>query len=217
MMNREAWLNEAVAEFKPFFLGQNLKVPDLYVSCGFPSRNATGTKKRAIGECWDGLQSADKKPQLFISPFLVEPAGPQGVLATLAHEMVHATIGCEAKHGPRFVAAMKKIGLEGKPTATVAGELLIEKMTRIHEALGDYPHSELKLVRERKVQTTRMKKAVCSCDGCEYTVRLAQKWIDEVGLPICPGGTHDTAHGPMKIPLEFNDNPDGGADDEGAE
>src|SRR5688572_10729408 len=199
-MNREAWLNAAVDKFRPFFLGQNLKVPDLYVSCGFPSRNATGTKKRAIGECWDGLQSADKKPQLFISPFLVDPIQPGGVLATLAHEIIHATIGCEAKHGAKFVAAMKKIGLEGKPTATVAGELLIEKMKLITEELGAYPHSELKLVRERKVQTTRMKKVVCACDGCEFTVRMSQKWID-VGLPICPLGTSDTAHGPMKISL----------------
>lgn len=201
-VNREAWLNAAVFEFKPFFLGQGLTVPELYVSCGFPSRNATSIKKRYIGECWSGLQSADKKPQLFISPFLVDPIAPGGVLATLAHEIIHATIGCEAKHGPRFVKAMKKVGLEGKPTATVAGELMLEKMTRISEKIGPYPHSELKLIKERKIQTTRMLKCVCGHDECGYTVRLSRKWMEEVGLPICPGGTAETAHGPMKVPLE---------------
>ena len=186
-MNREEWLQSAVGKLRPFFLGKNFTVPELYVSCGFPSRNATGTLKRAIGECWDGLQSADKKPQLFISPFLVEAAGPQGVLATLVHEIVHATIGCEAKHGPRFVKAMKAVGLEGKPTATSAGEDLVDLLKRIADELGAYPHSELKLIKERKKQTTRMRK--CSCPQCEYTVRLSQKWAD-VGIPVCPRPGH---------------------------
>jgi hypothetical protein len=57
----------------------------------------------------------------------------------------------------------------------------------------------------RKVQTTRMKKAVCDCG---YTVRLTKKWMDEVGLPICPGGTSEKAHGPMKSEL-----PAGGGED----
>jgi hypothetical protein len=185
--NREQWLNAAVVEFHPFFAGQGLIIPKLHVSCGFPSRSATSNKKRAIGECWDGLTSADKKPQLFISPFLVDPMAPGGVLATLAHEIVHATIGNEAKHGPRFVKAMKKVGLEGKPTATIAGELLLAKCEAIVKAIGKYPHSELKLVRERKVQTTRMLKAQCAT--CEYTVRLTRKWAD-VGVPNCPCPGH---------------------------
>lgn len=207
-MNREEWLQAAVSKLRPFFLGKGLKVPELYVSCGFPSRNATGTKKRSIGECWDGLQSADKKPQLFISPFLVETAAPCGVLATLVHEIVHATIGCEAKHGPKFVKAMKQVGLEGKPTATAAGEELVALLERITGELGAYPHSELKMIRERKKQTTRMKKAVCGCEGCGYTVRLTKKWMDEVGLPICPGGMAGSPHGPMKSDLELEDEPE---------
>lgn len=205
--NREQWLNAAVVEFHPFFIGQNLLIPELYVSCGFPSRNATGTKKRAIGECWDGLCSADKKPQLFISPFLFDPMAPNGVLATLAHELVHATIGNEAKHGPKFVKAMKKVGLEGKPTATIAGEILLAKCEMISKALGKYPHSELKLIRERKVQTTRMIKCVCAT--CEYQVRISRKWLSEVGSPICPGGTSEQPHGPTKSELPEAEEPEG--------
>lgn len=217
-MNREAWLQGAVEELRPLFRGKGFEVPELHVSCGFPSRNATGTKKRSIGECWDGLVSADGKPQLFISPFLVETdvdklvveapmALEQGVLATLVHEMVHATIGTEAKHGPKFRKAMDKLGLAGKPTATIAGPDLQARLAGVIQHLGNYPHAALTLKRERKVQTTRMRR--CECSACGFLVRLTQKWAD-VGAPICPV----VGHGPMTLEEQFNDNPDGGADDE---
>lgn len=183
-MNREQWLTDAVAKLTPFFRGAGLEVPELRVSCGFPSKGGLATKKKVIGECWDGLCAADGKPQLFISPMLCDAATAQGVLATLVHEMVHASIGTKAKHGPKFKRAMKLVGLEGKPTATVAGELLVERFKGImSELVVSYPHSELKSIKERKVQTTRMHKAECDC--CGYTVRLAKKWAD-FGPPICP-------------------------------
>lgn len=201
-MNREQWLMEAVAKITPLFTGAGLKVPELRVSCGFPSRGGLAIKKKVIGECWDGLCATDGKPQLFISPMLqenscdIQPAKPfasaQGVLATLVHEMVHASVGCAAKHGPKFKAAMKKVGLTGKPTATVADEAMVDYLGLILMQLGTYPHSPLKFVRERKVQTTRMMKA--QCDTCEYTVRLTRKWAD-VGVPVCPC----VGHGILKL------------------
>lgn len=186
-MNREQWLQTAVDKLTPIFRDAGFTVPELRVSCGFPSKGGLATKKRVIGECWDGLCAEDGKPQLFISPMLAAPETPGGVLATLVHEMVHATIGCKAKHGPKFKAAMKKLGLEGKPTATVAGTELLAKLAALVTELGPYPHSELKMVKERKVQTTRMHK--CSCPECDYTIRLAKKWI-EVGIPVCPVPGH---------------------------
>jgi hypothetical protein len=183
-MNREAWLEAAIKAFQPLFADAGIPCPDCRVSCGFPSRNALSNKKRYIGECWDGLMSKDGKPQLFISPLLLETGGEQGVLATLVHEMVHAAIGNEAKHGPKFRKAMEKVGLTGKPTATIAGQPLLERFPGVHSQLVvPYPHAELILKRERKVQTTRMHK--CECDKCGYTVRLAKKWLD-VGIPECP-------------------------------
>lgn len=192
-MNREEWLTQAVAKLIPLFKGAGLEVPALRVSCGFPSKGGLAIKKKVIGECWDGLCAADGKPQLFISPMLNElppivasdapVANACGVLATLVHEMVHASIGTKAKHGPKFKAAMKKVGLEGKPTATTADKAMCDYLGGIITQLGPYPHSELKMVRERKVQTTRMHKAECDC--CGYTVRLAKKWAD-FGPPICP-------------------------------
>lgn len=192
-MNREQWLTDAVAKLTPLFRGAGLEIPELRVSCGFPSKGGLATKKKIIGECWDGLCAADGKPQIFISPMLTESvhstettpplATAQGVLATLVHELVHATIGTKAKHGPKFKRAMKLVGLEGKPTCTTADASMVERLGRVLMELGPYPHSELKLVRERKVQTTRMHKAECDC--CGYAVRLAKKWAD-FGPPICP-------------------------------
>lgn len=183
-MNREAWLTEAVKIFREtVFAEAGLDCPECRVSCGFPSTGALSPKKRRIGECWDGLMAKDNVPQLFISPFLVDVSSEQGVLATLGHEMVHAAIGCKAGHGPKFKKAMLKIGLAGKPTSTVAGEILLPRLAVMAQTLGVYPHSELVLVRERKVQTTRMHK--CECPECGYTVRVAKKWI-ALGVPACP-------------------------------
>lgn len=184
-MNREAWLQAAVARLRPIFQGFNYVVPDIAVSVGWPSRGALSTKKRVIGQCWFGSTTADGKPQLFISPVLDEVATADGVLATLVHEVVHVIAGPDAKHGPKFVKVMKQLGLEGKPTATIAGEDLTVRLGQIAVDLGAFPHS--KIVpgsKDPKVQTTRMKK--CSCESCGYVARTVQKWIDSIGAPICP-------------------------------
>jgi hypothetical protein len=50
-------------------------------------------------------------------------------------------------------------------------------------SLGDYPHARLNVSADRKVQSTRMLKAVCP--SCGYTIRLTKTWADQ-GLPTCP-------------------------------
>jgi len=213
-MNREAWLQAAVEKLKPIFLGKNLTIPDLQVSVGWPSRNALGRAKRTIGQCWDGATTADKKPQLFISPLLDDVTEPMGVLATLIHEIVHAVVGCDAKHGPKFHKAAKSVGLEGKPTSTHASEDLVIRMKQIAEELGAFPHSKIVPTEDKlKKQTTRMKK--CVCEECGYVVRLAKRWMDEVGTPICPGGTSEKPHGPTKPELPEAEEPE--AEDPGEE
>jgi len=52
----------------------------------------------------------------------------------------------------------------------------------IISSLGAYPHAALTM-NTKKVQTTRMLKAVCP--SCGYTVRLTSKWA-ALGLPSCP-------------------------------
>lgn len=167
------------------FRGHNFTVPEIAVSVGWPSKGALSTKKRVIGQCWFGSTTADNKPQLFISPLLDDPTSIDGVLPTLVHEVCHVIAGADAKHGPHFIKVMKKLGLEGKPTATTAGEELVERCKRIYTDLGAFPHSKIvPSANGPKVQGTRMKK--CSCADCGYVARTVQKWLDEVGPPICP-------------------------------
>lgn len=181
--NREAWLQEAVSKLRPLFLGLNHTIPEVAVSCGWPSKG--GASGKVIGQCWFGSTTANNVPQLFISPLLDDVSAPQGVLATLVHELVHVVAGPDAKHGPRFIKIMKPLGLEGKPTATSADEFLAERLKQIGLQIGDYPHSKIvPSVNDPKKQTTRMKK--CECEACGYVARTVKKWLDEYGAPFCP-------------------------------
>jgi len=182
-LNREAWLQAAVAELRPLFKGAGYEIPEVHVSVGWPSSGGLGTAKRTIGQCWSGTTSEDKKPHIFISPMLDEKGGTQDVLPTLVHELVHVAVGTEAKHGPKFAKAMDKVLLEGKPTSTHASEALVERLKQLVEKLGAFPHAKICPSPKDKKQTTRMKKAECDC--CGFTIRLARKWSD-VGIPDCP-------------------------------
>lgn len=202
-LNREAWLEQAVAELRPIFLGHGYTVPELRVSVGWPSSGGLATKKKTIGQCWYGTMASDGKPQLFISPLLDDPKSEQGVLATLVHEVVHTVAGPDAKHGPKFKKVMDKVGLTGKPTATVAGEDLLARLAQLADKLGPFPHARIVPNTVRKPQTTRMRK--CECSQCGFLVRLTQKWAD-VGTPICPL----PGHGPMNLEMPEGEDPEDG-------
>jgi len=72
-------------------------------------------------------------------------------------------------------------------------------------ASGAKPYARLDLERQPmsaraldrpKKQGTRLLKAECGEEGCGYTVRVAAKWVKEVGAPLCP------RHGsPMAVDL----------------
>lgn len=183
-MNRETWLRAAASHIVPLFEEQSLKVPDLDVSCGWPSRGGLPGKNgvRVIGQCWSATTKKGR-PQIFISPMLEK--SPQ-VLETLVHEMLHAAVGCEVGHKAAFARPARALGLEGKPTATHAGTELTATLSAIGATVGPYPHKALKIEGDPSTkQTTRMLKVHCL--ACGYVVRTTQKWLD-VGLPTCPCG-----------------------------
>lgn len=185
---REAWLERAVNELRPFFSGVNFPVPErVRVTCGFPSVRALSTKRPVIGQCWDAKASADLANEVMISPRLHDP---MVVLETLVHELGHAAVGLECGHKGAFRKMMKAIGLEGKPTATVAGERLRASLVDVVGVLGPYPHAKFDPRVGHKKQTTRLIK--CECSECGYTVRTTAKWL-EVGAPHCPD------HGEMDV------------------
>lgn len=209
---REAWLEAAVVAVTPLFKGAGLEVPPLHVSTGFPSRGATSRKKLTIGQCWDKKQSSDNIAHVFISPLLSEPVGTQGVLPTLVHEIIHASLGCKCGHGAPFKKAMKGVLLEGKATSTVASADLIVRLDAIvADTLGDYPHGALNLdgEKDKKPQSTRMIKCECGAEDCGYTVRTTRKWLKEAGAPFCPRSGHGKLQFDPAL-LEEDSNDEGG-------
>jgi hypothetical protein len=190
---REEWLNAAVTELRSSFIINGAELPQaIRVSCALPSN---ARRSGAIGECFADTASSDKHYEIFISPTLAEPTR---VLDVLIHELCHTTKGA-FNHGTAFqrIAAdmlLVPTSNSSKPWKSTGQALtFIEAYHGIIQALGEYPHGELSLA-TRKVQSTRMLKAVCP--ACDYTIRLTAKWAYDASgnprLPSCPCGSHFT-------------------------
>lgn len=185
---REAWLNDAADYLYTDFIGElgHMKKGETYaVSCGWPSTRSQSTKHRRIGECWRPQACDDRTTHhIFISPVVGDPVD---VLETLLHELIHAVVGGECGHKGAFKRLALAVGLEGKMTATVAGEELKKSLTKLAKTLGKYPHSKLTGANGRKKQSTRLIKLVAE-ECCGYVVRTTRKWLDEEGSARCPHG-----------------------------
>jgi len=182
--HREVWLDAAMDYVRGHFEGAGYDVPKyVRVGVGWPSRGGLGTKKRRIGEAWSNTCSGDKVHEIIISLHLDDPID---VLETLIHEVIHVTIGVQHGHRRPFVEAMHAVGLDGKPTATHAGEDLVPMLKRWAADLGQYPHAKLDGQTTKK-QGTRLLKLECGECGCK--VRTTNKWLEEYGSEWpCPCG-----------------------------
>lgn len=176
---REDWLTAAVVGLTPAFKAQGLTIPQVRVSCGFPSN---AKRSGAIGECWSSKASNDGTVEILISPVVDKPSA---VLEVLVHELVHAA--GFMSHGAGFGVVCRAVGLttvNGSWKSTTGDSTFMDRYSDLLNSLGAYPHARLNLSGQTKTQPTRMLKAVC---GCGYTIRLTQKWADK-GLPTCPCG-----------------------------
>lgn len=180
---REEWLTAAVNELRPLFAAYAPApaAARIRVSCGFPSN---WKRSKALGECWIDDASADKTHEILIAPTV---ATPRDVVAILIHEMTHTLPGA-FNHGRAFAAAADAMRLVPDAArgykATAPGPHFDALYRDIIDSLGAYPHAELS-TSERKVQATRLLKAMCP--SCGYTVRLTAKWA-KVGMCTCPCG-----------------------------
>ena len=197
--NRETWLQNATSYFKDLFQLKNYTLPEIQVSVGWPG--GSGPKNKAIGQCWSPEMAGDDLHHIFISPAVSDG---NLALATLIHELVHATVGIKAGHGPKFRKCAKAMGLAGKMTATIAGpNLKADLDLLIKDKLGEYPHAGLKnSTTGKKGQKSRHIKIECpnKCFGLSVTITKA--WIKSCLTPLCPkclermapapkGGKHD--------------------------
>lgn len=177
---REDWLTAAIATLRPVFTGHGLTLPArIRATCGLPS---TFTRSGTLAECWADTDSADQTHEVMVSPTLADPAQ---VLAQLVGALAHAVPGAMSHTSNQYIEAAANLGLcpAGENWRMVQGaEDFAENYGPVLAALGAYPHAPL-IVGQRKVQSTRMLKAICP--SCGYTVRLSAKWADK-GLPLCP-------------------------------
>jgi hypothetical protein len=163
--NREDWLqlaaeliqndiiNPAVEQYhvrldKPI---EDLKIA---VSIGHPKG------KQAIGECWSTEASEDNTTnQIFITPFNNDSLR---VLDVLTHELIHAYLDNRDGHKGRFATLARAVDLQGKLTATTAGDKLTASLKSIVEMLGEIPHTKLDQNKApTKKQKGRMVKIEC--------------------------------------------------------
>lgn len=194
-MTREEYLNAAVEKFRPLFERNNLKIPPYRVSCGFTTKNP----RKTLGQCFAPECTPDGTSQIFVVPTHKDVIA---ALGTLAHELLHAASG-DYKHGAAFKKGMKTIGLEGKATATLPGQDLLNLIEKLAEELGDFPNPVLHLPEPKqrdKAATKKSFKLFCPLKrnndkGCEltpkmtggdYTVTATRKSL-KFGFPLCPG------------------------------
>jgi SprT-like family protein len=192
-LTREEWLYKLASLLRQDFASVGAALPtQLHVSCGWPTHQALAVsgKSRTVGQCFSSACSADGTIEIFVSPKL---SNETAVGAVLTHELVHAALNCTGGHGATFKRLATSVGLEGKMTATVAGERLTARLNTLIAQVGAaYPHAELDVSAAEKKQGTRMIKLVCP--NCGYTVRTTKKWI-AVGLPTCVCGDDMRADG----------------------
>lgn len=186
-MNREDWLNAfAQAAARPFMELSGYAIPDnVRISVGFP---LTGSKKsKAIGQCWDYTASKDGHFEIFIHPKLGDT---KEVAAVLTHELVHAVVGLEAKHGPEFKGVFHKVGMTGKATQCATGEAWAQWALPVLADLGDIPHAALDGGRSNAPKEQKNRQMKAECDACGFIFRASrqrfQQAIDEHGGVRCP-------------------------------
>jgi hypothetical protein len=197
--SRESYLCAATNELRPYFAKLGLPLPEkIRFAIAFTSH---GKKGRVAGECWQAGASDDGHHEIIIRADFADPAE---VIRILVHELVHAALPPDVKHGKEFREAALRIGLEGPMRHALPGAVLKERVNDLASSLGPFPHGRLNFDRvtlagvvaadKPKKQGTRMLKAECLGAGCGYTVRVAARWIKECGPPHCP------KHGAMRVP-----------------
>jgi hypothetical protein len=178
-MTREQWLNAVALGLAPLFKEVGAPLPQR-----FRVTMSLTKKKTAVGTCYDPSCSADGTTEILVR---LDRFDPVEIAAILAHELVHAAVGVQARHGPRFRRVALAIGLEGHMTATVPGAAFLQRLEPVLLSVGPLPHAALNFNGPRsgpKKQATRLLKAECA--ECGYTVRVTKTWVLCAGAPLCP-------------------------------
>ena len=205
--NREEWLRQAITKFRPIFKAAGIDIPkDVRISIGFGPTGARQENQVILGVTCARVLSETGVNEIFISP---EDATAVTMLATVAHEIIHAVDDCEHGHKGPFKDMAVAIGLEGKMTHTTASEEFTKVLAKMADDLGPYPGSRMNLMggrpvpvpgpegkpgkitsgnpsqKNRQILRTCIQDPKADCYG--FKVRAAQSWLDK-GNPFCWNG-----------------------------
>jgi hypothetical protein len=163
-IDRINWLETVYTKIRSGLLPEAPPIDQVAIAYSMPHRSS-----KPIGQYLHRKPSKNERGLILIHPRIWDD--PVRVAATLAHEMIHATYP-EAGHRGPFVHAMRRIGLEGKPTATVSGIAFEQWFDEIK--WPPFPKGDLE-TEKRPKQTTRLRKWICSCG---VIVRAATDELD---------------------------------------
>lgn len=181
MGNREEWLIKAKELLISEVFDQHPNVPDVpevHLSVGWPGSNS---KKTTGGECWSRAASADGLNHIFISP--AHLSSPARIVATLAHEIIHAIDDCESGHRGEFARIARTIGLKAPMTESIPDNELSETIAGIVDTLGPFPSGSVAVPRATKARPSYV---ACRCDETGFTARLTFATFRDYGAPLCP-------------------------------
>lgn len=179
---REDWLNAFVTYARAEFLTRGFSLPDrIRVSVGFTSG---GRRGKSVGECWSDDASADGYFEIFLRPSTQSDAR---IADILTHELCHAAVGIAEGHGKRFGACARAVGLDGKLTATHAGQHWYAWALPVLTELGPMPYGALNegaIHTGKPKQKTSLRKL--ECDACGWLARVTLKHVEPHAHLHCP-------------------------------
>lgn len=183
---RHNWIETALGSFRGHFQECGYTVPtNVRVSVGFVK---SSTHPKALGQCFDKKASKDGFFELFISPIVgatgeveTDTKSTVNILETIAHEMVHASVGIDQGHQGQFITCAAAVGFVRPWRYTPAGERMLTIINTIIGKQGLFPAGAITL--PRKKQGKSLIKCYCECN---YVAYITMKNLEEHGTPICP-------------------------------
>lgn len=190
--NREAWLNAAVDELRPFFSSRGHTLPsEIRVATGYPT-NAKRSGFKVLGECIPNTNSADGHYEIWISPILADPIKVAETLIAQLCRTAKGALNVTNLAYARVAEAMHILpaGTQSSPYKEVGhGGEFLNSYLAIIDSLGVYPHAKVDIT-VHKTQGTRMLLAKCPTCGC--SIRMTAKWVynehGDAHLPTCRCG-----------------------------
>lgn len=182
-MNRGQWLTETAKLMEPIFVERGFPIRNKYrLTCGWPCKGAMRLNGRRLGECHPPTVSEGNVNEIFISPTIADNAE---VLGTVCHELIHVAVGNKEGHSGKFKTACLYLGMVGKPTSATTGKELRERIDRLVNGLGVYPHQVIKIAAKSVKKPVPWISLECEC-GC--VVKITADVLEESGLPTCGCG-----------------------------